>query len=218
MNYKEILQKLPGTWAELKLKDYIKLSPVIQEPEEDVLPDPDIFTNQYLTELDKNVHIISLLTDVPVEEIEKLTMVQLDEAVNKISFISTAPEQVKTQIKYKQFSELSYDNFITFQKLSLDFTPEKILSSAINNLPLMLSVFSKDNLKEDYFLELSIPEIITGFFFVNLNIQKYLKRLVTSSYKQLMKAQIQTGKRILTRYWQNHNPLKKSSTRIGTTG
>ena len=55
MNYKDIINKLPGNWNELMLKDYIKLAPVISEIEEDVIYDTDIFTKHYLTEIDKNI-------------------------------------------------------------------------------------------------------------------------------------------------------------------
>ncbi len=218
MNFKELYNKLPQKWEEFSLKDYIKLAPVISDRVDDELQDPDIITIKYLDELDKNIQIISLLTGASVEAVEQVTMVQLDELINKISFISSIPDNPKTSIKYKQFNELSYDNFITFQKLQLDFTPDKALSTAIENLPMMLSVFSKDNLTEEYFLNQSMVECIAGFFTVNQNIQNYLKRSQVSLYKLMMKQQAKQMKHLLILSLQKVNPFKKSLTTNGTIG
>jgi len=218
MNYKEIINKLPNTWDELTLKDYIKLSPVINDIDEDVIQDPDLFTIKILSDLDKNIKIISLLSDTPVDAIEKLTMVQLNELVNRIAFINNVPDKPKTTVKYKSFDQLTYDNFITFEKLSMDFTPDNVLTTAIYNLPTMLAVFTKDNLTVEQFLNLSMPEVIAGFFTVNQNIKKYLQHLQASSYKQMMRIQKNQLKNLLMLYWQNHNPFKKSLTKSGIIG
>lgn len=211
MNHKEILNKLPSNWQELKLKDYIKLAPAIND-DDSAMVDPDYWTKQYLTDLEKNIQIISLLTDTAVEVIEAFTMAQLDELVTKVSFLNEAPKSPKTSVKYKEFNQLSYDNFITFQKLQTDFTPDKILTSAIHNLPMMLSVFSKDSLSEDYFLNLSMPEIIAGFFLLTRNIEKYLRHLKASSLKQLMNIQVNQIKNLLIFWWQKVRTSKKSLT------
>lgn len=218
MNLKDILNKLPGNWSELTLRDYIKLSPVISDEPESELIDPDIITINILSELDKNIQIISLLSDSEVDVIEQLTMVQLNELVTKISFISELPSTVKPTIKYKQFSELSYDNFITFQKLNLDFTPDSILSNAVQNLPTMLSVFSQDNKDPEYFLDQSMPEVLAGFFIVISNTKKYLKRTEASLYKLMMITQWKQLTKILTLLLMKLNPFKKSSLKSGTTG
>lgn len=219
MDYKEIYNRLPNSWDELKLKDYIKLSPVINDADSiNESADEDIYTIKHLSDLDKNIQIISLFSGASVEDIEQLPTEKVFDMINKLAFMGTVPVNPKTTIKYKSFSELSYDNFITFQKLSLDFTDAGILSSAINNLPMMLSLFSSDNLTEAQVLDLTIPEVIAGFFTVSRNIKKYLKRLERSSLKVVMKKQIVTGKNLLMQYWQNHNPLKRILTKGGTTG
>lgn len=218
MNYKELYNKLPQKWEDFSLKEYLKLSTVISDRVEDELTDPDIITIKYLDDLDKNIQIISLLTGTSVEEIEQLTMVQLNELINKINFMSSIPKNPKHTIKYKQFNELSYDNFITFQKLSLDFTDDKVLTSAIHNLPMMLSVFSKDSHNEEYFLNQSMPEVIAGFFIVNQNIQKYLKRSQASLYKKMMKQQAKQMKHLMTLSLRKVNPFRKSLTKSGTIG
>jgi hypothetical protein len=65
MNYKELYNKLSQKWEGFSLKDYIKLSPVITDNIDDDPQDPDI---KYLTELDKNIQMISLLTGGSVED------------------------------------------------------------------------------------------------------------------------------------------------------
>lgn len=165
MNYKELLNKLPSNWQEVKLKDYIKLAPVLNvSDKKDELVDEDIYTIKHLSDLDMSVQFISLLTDTPVDDIESLSMVEVNQLIQKLTFIGTVPETVKPTIKYKEFSELSYDNFITFQKLSMDFTEDGILTSAVENLPVMLSLFAKDpNHNPDYFLTYQCRRLLQVF-------------------------------------------------------
>jgi len=218
MSFKEILNKLPSNWQQLKLKDYIKLSPVISDKEEDTVEDSVIFTKQYLSELEKNILVISLLTDTHIDVIEALTMVQLNEMVSKLNFLHSSPEAVKSSIKYKEFNQLSYDDFITFSKLSREFTEENILNTAIENLPLMLSVFSTDKLEPEYFLELSIPEVIAGFFIVRKNTERYLRSLKASTLKQLMKIQMNQLKNLLIFWFRKINPFKRYFMKSGMIG
>lgn len=219
MNYKELLNKLPSSWEQLKLKDYIKLSPILNDADAEELTDEDIYTIKHLSDLDKSIQLISLLTDVSIDDIEELPMVQVSELINKLGFIGTAPQPGKPQTAYKQFDQLSYDAFITFQKLSLDFTEGGILSSAVSNLPVMLSIFAKDpNHNAEYFLSQSMPEVIAGFFMVSKNIERYLKRMERSL---LVKKHLMFWKQIspvLTRFWQNRKASKQNLTPDGTIG
>jgi hypothetical protein len=216
MNYKELLNKLPSSWEQLKLRDYIKLSPVLNAADKDELIDNDIYTIKHLSDLDLSVKIISLLTDTPVDDIEALSMLEVNQLIEKLSFIGSVPQTGKPKIAYKEFSELSYDNFITFQKLSLDFTQEGILSSAIGNLPVMLSLFAKDEKPNpEFILNLSMPEVINGFFTVLRNTEKYIQRLERSS---LLKKHLMFWKAIplvVTRYFRNRKVLKRSLTKDG---
>lgn len=214
MNYKELLNKLPSSWEQLKLRDYIKLSPVLNAADtEGDLVDDEIYTIKHLSDLDLNVQIISLLTDTPVEDIEALSMLEVNQLIEKLAFIGTVPQTGKLLIKYKEFSDLSYDNFITFQKLSLDFTEEGILSSAIENLPVMLSLFAqKAEHNAEYFLNQSMPEVIAGFFTVKKNTEKYIQRLERSS---LLKKHLMFWKaipQVMTQYFRNRKALKQNLT------
>ncbi|QEC78758.1 hypothetical protein [Mucilaginibacter ginsenosidivorax] len=220
MNYKELLNKLPSSWEQLKLKDYIKLSPVLNAADtEGELVDDDIYTIKHLSDLDMSVQIISLLTDTDIEDIEALSMLEVNQLIEKLAFIGTVPKTGKPKIAYKPFDELSYDNFITFQKLSVDFTEEGILSSAIGNLPVMLSLFAKDpNHNPEFIFNLSMPEVINGFFSVKRNTEKYLQRLERSS---LLKKHLMFWKVIplvVTQYFRNRKASKLNFHLDGTIG
>lgn len=219
MNYKELLNKLPSSWEQLKLRDYIKLSPVLNASDNGELMDDDIYTIKHLSDLDLSVKIISLLTDTPVDDIEALSMLEVNQLIEKLSFIGSVPQTGKPKIAYKGFSELSYDNFITFQKLSLDFTEEGILSSAIGNLPVMLSLFAKDEKHNpESILNLSMPEVINGFFTVKKNTERYIRRLERSS---LLNKHLMFWKAIplvVTQYFKSRKASKQSLTKGGIIG
>ncbi|MDN3551606.1 hypothetical protein [Mucilaginibacter aquaedulcis] len=81
MNFKELYKKLPLTWEERTLKDYIKLSPILNDDETEPI-DEDIVTVKMLLDLNKNIHVLSLLTDVSVEAIEALKMGELTQLIS----------------------------------------------------------------------------------------------------------------------------------------
>ena len=219
INHKELLKKLPGQWSDLKLKDYIKLAPVINGTQvaDDVF-DADIYTAKIESDLDKSLSIISLLTDVTVEELEAKPMTEVTELIGKLSFMNDLPNQDKPVTKYKKFTELTYDGFITFEKLQRDISDEGILGNAISNLPVMLSVFSKDGLTPEQIEELSMSEVIASFFILEKNIQKYLRSIQRSLLLQVMKNKTKEGKQILTQYLKNLNPFNRNSRQGGTIG
>ena len=128
------------------------------------------------------------------------------------------PNQDKPVTKYKTFTELTYDGFITFEKLQRDISNDGILGNSINNLPVMLSVFSKDNLTPEQIEQLTMPEVIAGFFTVVRNSQKYMRNIQRSLLLQIMKNKIKEGKQILTPYLKKANPFNRNSTRGGTIG
>ncbi|MGY4540058.1 hypothetical protein ACVW0P_004500 [Mucilaginibacter sp. UYNi724] len=219
MNYKQILDKLPGDWNELLLKDYIKLSPVINESDKEPdLIDFDIFTANHLSDIEKNMTLISLLTDIPMDVLDELPTSKIFEMIDKLKFMQTLPDKRKPTIKYIQFEDLTYDSFVHFNKLSLDFTEAGILSSAIENIPSMLAVFAKDkNHNEEYFLNQSMVEVIAGFFTLQKNTERFLQRSQASSFRQLNRITLKTGLKMLMQSFKNLNPFNKSSTNGGTT-
>lgn len=220
MDYKQILNKLPGNWNELSLKTYIKLSPVLNDSDkEPELYNEDIFTEKLEADVDKNIQIISLLTDVPVEVLlTGYTMNQFEGFVSKLMFLATPPVTGKPVINYITFDKLTYDGFITFNKMQRDLSDEGILGSAINNLSTMLSIFSKDKLTPEQIENLSMPEVIAGFFTVAKNLEKSLKRSERSLLKQLMGIQLKTGKALVMQLLTKYNPFKKASPKDGTIG
>jgi hypothetical protein len=218
MNFKEIYNKLPATWEQLTLKDYLKLSPVLNDDEPEPI-DEDIFTIKMLSDMDKNIQVLSLLTDVSIEAIEALTMGELIRLTQRVEFLSTPPKETKTTIKYKQYNELSYGDWTTFQKLNLDFSEASILSSAVANLPLMLSVFALDKShNEVFFLNQSLPEVLAGFFIVNKSLRKYIRSLERSLLKSQFKTYLNAIPKVITHYWKNRKASKTASTIDGTIG
>ena len=217
MDYKEILKALPGSWNELSLRNYIKLSPVLNDSDkEPELYNEDIFTEKLESDIDKNIQIISLLTDVPESELlTGYTMNQVTDMISKLMFMSTSPVTVKPTVKYITFDKLTYNDFVNFERMQKDFSDGGILGSAVGNLPEMLSIFSKRTPAEIEIL--SIPEVIAGFFTVAKNLEKYLKRSERSLYKQLMKIYLKTAKDLVMQSLMKFNLFKKTLAKGGTT-
>ncbi|RKR82645.1 hypothetical protein BDD43_2830 [Mucilaginibacter gracilis] len=209
MNYNEIKNKLPKCWEDITLATYQKLSAI--EVQDDLF-DEIIFTQKIESDINTNIEIICLLTGAINDDINALTMVQLTDLISVLAFMDTEIEPSANKIKFKKYNELSYDDFISYTKYWEN------QSEVFNNLDTMLSIFSKDKLSNEYFLNLSIPEALQCFFILQQNTKKYLRSSTVSLLNQLVKIKLKELKKMLMLYCRNLFQSKKTLTANGVIG
>lgn len=171
VTYKDLLNQLPGSWQEFKLKDFQKIVDV-------EVTEHDNSISSFVG-ADNTLKVISKLTDVALEQLEELPIYQVAQLSNKIGFISQLPEpDKKSSIKWKKLEEITYDDFITYQQLQ---------SKALQHLPVLIKAYSKDAMTVEQIGELNMLDVYTGFFLLRKAVKKSVKRSLTSSTLQLIK-------------------------------
>lgn len=193
MNTKELIKSLPGSWEELKLKDYIRLTD-IQVKEDNT----DDFTGLF-NGMDNTIQVASILSGMEPSDLESLPMGDIGAIGAKLSFLSKEfiPSN-KSSIKWKDIEGCTYNDYITFLNLSKD---------PIKNLTHIVQAFGmKDGKKKKKFtneevLEMSVQDAMTGFFLLRILVKKYLKRSIRSSRMKVIRQVIkETWKNLLTHF------------------
>lgn len=186
INTKELTEQLPGSWDEMYLKDYMRLLDIqIKEH------DPE--TDNLFVGVDNIIEVLSELTDISVDELESVPFHQIQPMVEKLSFILTPPEPLnQSTINWKKLEEITYDNFVTFLKLSAD---------PLHNLPQIIKGLAKDKWTDEQIANMSVTEAHTGFFFLRKYLRKYLKHTVFSLRATRLRQRMTT----LFREKSNHN-------------
>jgi hypothetical protein len=191
-NMKEVYDKLPGSWAELKFKDFKKILdiPVSESDEMD-----GIFNGQ-----DNSIKTLSVLSGVSVEELYQVDLVTITALTNKIDFIMVEPDpkQAKSSLKWKEIDKISYGEYITFVMLS---------QQPFKNLDLLIQAFSLEELTTDQIQELSMLEVYAGFFTLNQTVEKYMKTMARKTTMQI--ARLTAKEQILTPLRQRWNQLTR---------
>ena len=167
----EILKKLPTSWNEFKLKDYLKVADVVITEDEDVL-----------NGLENSLKLISALTDIPANELEEYSLADINLIADKISFINKLPEPGKESIiKWKNVETVKYNDFLNFMNLSKE---------PIKNLALIIQSFSTNEMTEDEALNLSMQECMNGFFLLTSQLKKSVHRSIHSLAVKLKKRKV----------------------------
>ena len=164
---------LPKRWNDLKLKDYNKLiqADLIREDETAI---------EELNELDFQIAVISTLTDVSIGDLEALTVNELLPAIQSISFLYTPLEPVKTSLKAKDITALTYAEFTSYMQLQ---------NQPFNNTNQILPIFFKE-LENIDVNELPITEVVGFFLELQKRLRKHLKRSQISLTKEILKQKL----------------------------
>ncbi|MFT3912248.1 MAG: hypothetical protein QM737_22665 [Ferruginibacter sp.] len=167
---KEILSLLPATWSELKLKDFLIISSIQNEVDEDL--------GETFNQANIDFKIISVLSGDSIDELENLTLQDIAQLTNKISFLSKEPViDKKNKINWKSVEEITYGDLIVFHRY--------FKGNIDNNIHHIIKSFSKDDLTEDAILQMNMQDLNTGFFFLRLSVRKFIQRSQRSLVKQL---------------------------------
>lgn len=162
------INTLPKSWNELRLKDYNKL---IQAE----LIKGDEIVDEELNELDFQLAVISTLTDTSIDDLEALTVNELLPAIQSISFLYTPLEPVKTSLKAKDITALTYAEFTAYMQLQSD---------PFNNTNQILPIFFKELENVDV-NELSIAEVVGFFLKLTQKLKKHLRHSQISLVKKI---------------------------------
>lgn len=171
INHKDIIKSLPGSWKEMKLKDFQKVM--------DITISENIEQENIFDGLDNTIKVISSLTSIPVADLEELPMKEMIEVTKQISFITEIPGDSKAcSLKWKQIDKISYDDFVTFNTLAQE---------PLVNLVPIIKTFSVDKLSDEQVLDLNMEDVFTGFFLLNRQSKKFIRHTNIFLKKKLMK-------------------------------
>lgn len=175
---KEIIKRIPTSWENFKLKDYLKCVDIkISEGHENEI-------NELFSGLDNTLSVISKLSNVPVETLETMDFAFIQQLGTMLSFIKELPKSVKSSsIKWKKVDEVTYNDFVSFITLSKD---------AVHSMGDIIKTFSKTELSIDEINEMSVAEVYGGFFMLRNYLNKYFLRLIQKEAMNLTRKSIKT--------------------------
>ena len=178
---KEIIKNLPGSWHELKLFQYQKLTEIlVHEGEEE--SENDLVENGILNRME----VIASLTGTSIETLQAMPMADLSPLFDKIKWLDTPPPvDERSKIKWKKINDITYNQYITFLQLQDD---------PLSKLHLILKDFSVNEMTEDEILNMPTDEVLSGFFLFKNQLKKSLKR---SQKWQMMVLKMLESKKIV---------------------
>lgn len=175
VNIETILNQLPDSWETFTMEMFMKTSKsTINEDSNDILAG-----------IENSLEVVSKITNIPVEELEQLSMFDIQKIGKQLDFMTKPfnPDELST-IDWKTLEEITYDNYIQFLQVSED---------TLANLNVFIKSFAK-NMTDDQINRLNIKDVISGFFLLKSYVRQYLKRSIRQEkkrIKQLQKAHLQ---------------------------
>ena len=174
---KELLNKLPSNWNEITLEQFQKITQV-----------PITENNDGFDGVENTLSILAVLLELPVEDIEALPMKDVIEMGNKLSFTTIPPEpNKKVKMKFKDIETLTYNDYIMFIQLQDKY---------ITNLHSIIKTLSIEKLTDEQVLQMSIVDVMGGFFLLQKQLKQYLNHSIRSTIQLLIK---QKAKQVLQR-------------------
>lgn len=169
MNLKSIIDSLPSSWYEVSLKQFQTL--VTSE----ITETDDLFNG-----VTNTLEMVSKLTGIESKELENLLMRDITEIANKLSFTNEEPKPKKESIiVWKKVDEITFNDFITFTQIDE--------TKRLENIHVFIKNFSTSKLSDEEILNLPITEVITGFFLLRKQLNKYLRSSIRSTTYRVVK-------------------------------
>lgn len=129
------LELIPKNWNELKLKDYLKILPML----EDIDDDNEVVQAMFYVFIGKMIN----QTDIKADEVTAID--------KRLLFISQPPKS-ESNIKWKALSDLNYQSYINYQKFS---------EQPIDNLHKIVKIFAPDDLNVE---DINVADAMGCFF------------------------------------------------------
>jgi hypothetical protein len=181
MNSKEIYNKLPASWNDVSLGLYQKLTRC------QIHEDNELFNGIHNT-----LEIVSKATDIPVEELEGLPMVDLMAFGTKLSFMAVQPVIGKDtgKLKVKDINKVTYNEFIEGIQLK---------DNHLENLNQYVRIYADTNLTNEEILQLPVIEVLSFFFSYQEYLKKYTRHLIRKEKMKLVRLKAKENFQMLKR-------------------
>lgn len=115
-------------------------------------------------ELTNLINLVSILNNLPIEEVEKMTAKEFKKYAQPLAFLTKEPSLKGAKIKWKikTLDKITMDEFIDFESMKNDTV----------NIATILSFMSEKT--EEEILKMSTVEVLNGFFLLNLKLKKFI--------------------------------------------
>lgn len=126
--HKEIIPTDPFTWNNVTISDYVQINKILND--------------QNLTNLQKSVSLVSIITGIPERDIYNLPIDESSKLISKLEFLNDVNIDTNPRYKTLYIGETKYEvltditklttaQFIDYQSLS-SLTPEELLPAALS--------------------------------------------------------------------------------------
>jgi len=121
-------------------------------------------------ELTNGINLVSIINDIPIEEVEKMGIAEYQKMVSTLEFLQEQPDldKVKTKWKLKNIDKITMQDFIQFENEKTDTA----------NIPSILAMMT--NVSENEILSLPTDTVLKGFFLLNKHLNRYINRSACS--------------------------------------
>jgi hypothetical protein len=180
----DLLKRIPRNYKEVNYLKYIQIMQIPAIPDEE---DYDVEEyNAYV-----QYSMLSILLDVSVTELTKLPATTIISLLTAINFMNTPIQKVRCNLDIKTIEEITYDEWISFNKMIAD-------GKQWDNMTEILKLLIK-NKTDNEIMQLSIYDVMQFFFaLTKLTLKslrcsqislawKILKQIVREKIMKLMK-------------------------------
>lgn len=132
--------------------------------------------NQTEDELTNLIYLVSILNNLSIEEVEKMTAKEFKNYAEPLVFLISEPNLKEAKIKWKikKLDDITMDEFIDFEGMKNETV----------NIASILSFMSEKS--ESEILKMSTVEVLNGFFLLNKKLEKFIAfSLISLAWKKM---------------------------------
>lgn len=170
---------VPENWSEIPYKNYLKLTNTELDFTEDV------------SSFDSLQTMIAIILEAQIDDLSSLKVNTYQSIINTLSFIEEAPERSGSKWSIKSINELTYDEFVRYEKMK---------GSPMMNQIQILSMMSGKNMVE--ISNMPVTEVLDGFFYLWKSVKRYINSSIVSLGWKIVKIQMKQR-------WKKLNPFSK---------
>lgn len=132
--------------------------------------------NQTEDELTNLIYLVSILNNLSIEEVEKMTAKEFKKYAEPLAFLISEVNLKEAKIKWKikKLDDITMDEFIDFEGMKNETV----------NIASILSFMSEKS--ESEILKMSTVEVLNGFFLLNKKLEKFIAfSLISLAWKKM---------------------------------
>ncbi|MBN9295371.1 MAG: hypothetical protein J0I41_00100 [Filimonas sp.] len=170
--FTELYKSLPGSWSEMKLKDFKRL---------DLENLEDLEGTELSASASKTLKILSRMLDISAEALGEFNAAEINKLTTKLNFFSTQPTVTKTSLKWKALEDITYNDFIEYALIS---------QQPLENISRVIQIISVRKLDEEEINNLNMEDVFAGFFLLRQSLQKSTLSMLNRSAIKLVKIKL----------------------------